>query len=300
VAAQIAAEEFGVPLDKIKVIFTDTLITPFFDGGSTSSRVTYNLGNAVILACRAAKKEIFVRAAEILGVSPEGLETKRGEVFVSMMPSKKMTIPQLFKGFKEERPGGYGTWTKGGEIVGDDTWVQEYSPEDPETGQINPVAASQGKRLASFFGHMAKAVEVAVNIETGQVKILRCGSAIDSQPINPKMCEQQMEGGIGMAIGDALYEEMQLNRGKVINSNFTDYRIPTTMEMPPNESVQAFIIPTPHKDGPFGAKGFSEGAMIGIQSAIASAIYHAVGVRIKDLPITPERLLQALKEKKMT
>jgi CO/xanthine dehydrogenase Mo-binding subunit len=296
VAAQIAAEEFGVPISKVRVVFTDTLITPFFDGGSTSSRVTYNLGNAVILACRAAKKNLFERAAERLGTSPDELETKGGEVHVREETSKKITIPELFTGYKGDRPGGYGAWTRGGEIVGDDTWVQEYTPEDPETGQINPIAASQGKRLVAFYGHMGKAVELAVNVDTGQVKILRCGMAIDSQPINPKMCEQQMEGGMGMAIGETLFEEVRLENGRVTNPNFTDYRIPTTTEMPSLDNVKDVIAPTPHKDGPFGAKGFSEGAMVGLQPAIANAIEDAIGVRIRDLPITPERVLQALKK----
>ena len=101
-----------------------------------------------------------------------------------------------------------------------------------------------------------------------------------------------------MAIGETLYEEMRLDNGKVANPNFTDYRLPTTIEMPYLDDIEDVITPTPHKDGPFGAKGFSEGAMIGLQPAIANAIFDAVGVRIKDLPITPERLLQALKKKK--
>jgi len=177
--------------------------------------------------------------------------------------------------------------------------VQEYTPEDPETGQIDPVAAAQGKRLSASYCYMAKGVEVAVNTETGQVKVLSCVAANDmGQPINPKMIEQQAEGSIGMGIGDTLYEEMKMDNGVVTNPNFTDYRMPSATQMPPNDKVKTIIVAVPHKDGPFGAKaGFGEGAMLGMQSAIANAIYNAVGVRIKDLPITPEKIRQALKEK---
>lgn len=101
-----------------------------------------------------------------------------------------------------------------------------------------------------------------------------------------------------MGIGDALYEEMLLDNGKLINPNLTDYKIPSFKEVPPVKNVRSMIEAVPHKDGPFGAKGgFGEATMMGIQPAIGNAIYNAVGIRLKDLPINPERLLQALEEK---
>jgi CO/xanthine dehydrogenase Mo-binding subunit len=117
------------------------------------------------------------------------------------------------------------------------------------------------------------------------------------QPINPKMCEQQAEGGIGMAVGAALTEDYRVENGIPLNSNFHDYRISSFGDMPYSENIKEEIVTAFHKDGPFGAKGFSEGAMIGIDAAIANAIYNAIGVRIKDLPITPEKVLNALKSK---
>ena len=139
----------------------------------------------------------------------------------------------------------------------------------------------------------------SINTETGQVKVLSCAIVSDmGQPINPKMCEQQMDGGMGMGIGDSLYEEMKMVRGVVTNPNFTDYHLPSASQMPPNDKVKTMIAPVPHRDGPFGAKGgFGEGALMGIQPAIGNAIYHATRVRIKDLPITPEKVLQALRQK---
>ena len=154
-------------------------------------------------------------------------------------------------------------------------------------------------RLNAFYGHTAKAVEIAVNTETGEVKVLRCASADDmGQPINPKMCEQQAEGGIGMGIGAAIYEEIILRGGVTENPNFTDYRMPSACEMPTIDNIKTFAAPAPHKDGPYGAKGFSEGVMIGIDAAIGNAVYNAVGVRIRDLPISAEKVLRGLNEKK--
>ena len=300
VAAQIAAEEFTISIDRVKVIFDDTFVIPFFNAGSTSSRVTYHLGNAVRAACRDVKKQLFELAAQKLEAGPDKLETKGGNIYVRGIHEKKIRIVELFLGYKGDRPGGYGTFTGRGEIIGEDVSIQEYTPEDPETGQIDSGAALQGLRLVSFWTHGAKAVEVAVNVETGQVRVLRTGSAMDmGQPINPKMCEQQIEGGMGMAIGDSLFEEMQIDRGLVLNPNFTDYGVPSVTQMPLIKNVKSVFAPIPHKDGPYGAKGLGEVAFIGLQPAIANAVYNAVGVRIKKLPIRPERLLKALRNKKV-
>jgi CO/xanthine dehydrogenase Mo-binding subunit len=127
---------------------------------------------------------------------------------------------------------------------------------------------------------------------------LRCAAADDmGQPINPKMCEQQAQSGIGMGIGAALYEEIIMNKGAVVNPNFTDYRIPSVGEMPTIGNIKTMIAAAPHKDGPYGAKGFAEGVMIGLDAAIGNAVYNAVGVRIKDLPISAEKVLKGLREK---
>lgn len=295
VMAQIAAEEFGVPIEKITVASKDSLYMPY-DFGSVSSRVTYYTGNAVRLACQDAKRQLFMRAGQRLGVLPGELDTRAGIIYVKGMPDKKVNIVELFMGYK---PGSYGSYTTGGEIIGNATFVSEFVSEDRETGQMDPELAARGKRINATYSYMAKSVEVAVNTETGEIKILRCGAASDmGQPINPKMCEQQAEGGIGMAIGAAIYEEILLKDGMVLNPNFTDYRIPSSNNMPTMDSIKTMIAPTPHKDGPYGAKGIGEGTLLGLDAAIANAVYNAVGVRIKDLPISAEKVLNALKEKK--
>ncbi|HUT69871.1 MAG TPA: xanthine dehydrogenase family protein molybdopterin-binding subunit [Desulfatiglandales bacterium] len=282
---QIAAEELGFPVDRVKSMTNDTAHTPF-DSGAYSSRQTYWSGNAVKLACQDAKQKIFEKAKQIFGVSSEELETREGSVFVKGKPDKKMRIAEICEGFDD------------GKIIGNGTMVQEFAPEDPETGQIDPKLAAEGKRLNTSYAHTAKAVEVAVDTETGEVKVTKCATADDMGfPINPAMCEQQAQGGLGMGIGIGIYEEIQLKDGVIMNPNFTDYRMPTFCEMPANENLEVMFAPVPHKDGPFGAKGFSEGALAGMEPAIGNAIYDAVGVRLKDLPFSPERVLEAIKQK---
>jgi CO/xanthine dehydrogenase Mo-binding subunit len=296
VLAQIAAEEFGISVEQVKTAFSDSLYVPY-DHGTQSSRTTYHVGNAIRLACQKVKRDIFERVAQRLGVSLNDLETRGGVVYVINDPEQKFEIAKLFVGYHPEREQ-WGFYTFDGEITGDATFRQEMVPEDRETGQIDPKLAAKGERLTAFYEYTAKAAEVAVNTETGEVKVLRCGCASDmGLPINPKMCEQQEEGGMGMGIGAALYEEVKVNDGTVANPNFTDYRVPSVGEMPTVDNMKSMMAPAPHKDGPYGAKGLGEGALIGMDAAIANAVYDAVGVRIKDLPITAEKVLRELKEK---
>ena len=196
-------------------------------------------------------------------------------------------------------PALYGIALDGGEIIGKASYKPNCAPGDPETGQLDPELARKGIRLNAFFAYYAKAFEVAVNIDTGEVKVIRCLSGIDlGKVINPKICEQQSEGGMLMGIGSALYEELRIEEGAILNPNFTDYQIPVAIQMPPNENMQSFFVESaPHKDGPYGAKGFGECTNTAVEPAIAAAVYDAVGIRIKDLPITPERVLKALREK---
>jgi CO/xanthine dehydrogenase Mo-binding subunit len=115
------------------------------------------------------------------------------------------------------------------------------------------------------------------------------------QPINPKLCEGQMEGGLGMGIGGTLYEEMVLSDGELVNANFMDYKCPSSLDVPACADVKSIIAPVPHREGPYGAKGFSEGGLVAVAPAIANAIFNATGVRIRDLPITKEKVLKMLK-----
>jgi carbon-monoxide dehydrogenase large subunit len=276
--AQIAAEEFGTSIDKVRMVSTDTAVTPF-DYGTVSSRSTYHMGNAIRLACQDAKQQIFELASEKLEVPVGSLDTQEGVVY-ARGENKTIKIAQLFVG--------PGYIPKSGEILGRGIFNGPLESEDAETGQ--------GKRVVTYFAHGANAVEVMVNVETGEVKVVRAAISFDmGQPINPKMCEGQMEGGIGMGIGGALYEEILLENGVVVNPSFTDYKLPSSMDVPSGGDVKSMIAAVPHSEGPFGAKGFSEGGLVAVAPAISNAIYKATGVRIRDLPITKEKVLKELK-----
>ena len=291
--AQIVSEEFGIPTDRVKVVWGDTAITPY----STQPRAqgtTFNIGMSIVLACQDAKRQLFEIVAEKLNASPEELDAREGRVYVKSVPSRSIEIADLFV------TGAY--IDKVGEILGKGVFRLPYATkDDPETGQIDPELAQKGMKLNAFYSYAVYGVEVAVNVETGEVKITKSGMACDmGLPINPKMCEQQMDGAAGMGIGSALWEEMIMDQGKVLNPNWRDYRLPSAINMPDGENYKTFITPTPHKDGPYGAKGMGETVMTPVAPAIANAIYNAVGVRMKDLPVTREMVFQALRKKGTT
>ena len=280
VFAQIAAEEMGLPMGMVKITRGDTDVTPY-DWGTASSRLTFYIGNAVRMACQDAKRQIVELASEKLGVPAEELRVYANKIYQRGKPDAVLNVPELF------RSGGY--VGKGAEIVGRATFSCPVTPEDIETGQ--------GERLVAYFSYGAHAVEVAVNVETGEVKVLEFVGAFDmGRPINPKMCEQQMEGGMSMGIGSTLYEQTVVEDGRVINPNFVSYKIPTITEHPLLENVKFDSAPALHREGPWGAKGLGEGVLIPSAPAIASAIYNAVGIRIRDLPITREKIIKALEE----
>jgi CO/xanthine dehydrogenase Mo-binding subunit len=279
VLAQIAAEEFGIPVHRIKVVHGDTAICPS-DHGPVSSRSTFFTGNAVRLACQDAKMRILEMASMKLGTQAENLTTKEGKAFVTKEPDKFVSISDLFA---------FGMPLKGSEVIGTASFSVPTVPEDPKTGQ--------SERIVAYFSHFAHAVECAVNIETGEVRVLKIVGAADmGTPINPKMAEGQIEGGFLQGIGTSIFEQIVLEKGMVANPSFADYRIPTAAEMPPNDKTKAIIEFVPHPEGPSGAKGLGEGVIVAIAPAIANAVYNAVGLRVRDLPISAEKVLKQLKE----
>lgn len=143
--------------------------------------------------------------------------------------------------------------------------------------------------------YCAQAAEVEVDIRTGRVKILKIVAAHDvGKAINPDNCVHQIEGGLAMGLGFTFYEEILHEGGKTVNPSFVSYKIPTPLDMVPLES---HLVEAASKQGPFGAKAVGEAASLPTAPAIANAIGNAIGVRIKDLPITPEKILEALKKK---
>ncbi len=292
VLTQIAAEEFKVPINKIKIVWGDTGVCPY-DFGTAASRSTLYMGNAVRLASLDAKRQMFEIAAPLLGTIPDNLETADSNIFIKDEPGKKLSVAELFLRARDEARGACKFALcpdESGEIRGKATFWGHPSEEDPETGQ--------GERLAMSYAYGAQAVELAVDIETGQVKILRFCSVFDTgKTINPKMCEGQLEGGAVMGIGSALYEGFIFSdKGKLLNPNFHDYRICSTMEVPSGDNFKSMTVEYPHGEGPFGAKGVGESMMCPTAPAIANAIYKATGARLMHIPMTSERILKAIME----
>lgn len=276
---QIAAEELGLPAGAVRMSSqVDTDNVPF-DAPTHASRVTYSAGNAVKAAAAAAKKRLLEVAAIIMEASPEDLEVCHGRVSVKGVPDKSVTVAAVAQ--RAESP-----------------FVQ-MTAEGPkpttmeEKGTIIGVASQAPKSNPSPCA--AQFVEVEVDTETGEVKVLHAVYAHDiGRVINPKAAEGQVEGGFQQGLGYALMENIQFDgeTGACLTSDFLDYKIPTALEMP--RRMDTLFIETDEPTGPFGAKSLGECCVITPAPAIANAIYDAIGVRFTTLPITPERVLAGL------
>jgi xanthine dehydrogenase molybdenum-binding subunit len=277
--AMIAAEELGVSLESINVINGETDTTPPC-GGTWGSRVTFTAGNAVRYAAVEAKKQVLEIAAELLEAPLDDLVVRDGRSFVADSPGKYITLAEAVAESWQNR----GTPVIG-KAVNDDPWCIQ---PDPESGYGN---------VSSAYAFGAQVAEVEVDLETGCVDVIGFWCAHDvGKVINALGAESQIEGGVcSMGIGYALLENLIITQGRVANSDFTSYRIPTMLDIC---EVNAYFIETIDEHGPFGAKGVGEPAMIPTAAAISNAVYDAVGVWVDDLPITPEKLLEKMKERK--
>lgn len=272
--AIIVAEVLGIGLDKVFVIAADTLITPV-DLGSYSSRVTFMAGNAAKNAAENLKAEIATAISAKTGVPAEELNFTGGRVTSN---DKKADL----------------SWMEAIDIVTAKRGAVNVSGKyiSPKLGGDFKGA---GAGLSPSYSFGACVAEVKVDQKTGQVKVLNVWGAHDcGKALNPLAVEGQLEGSWHMGIGQALSEEMKYYQGLVVNNNFLDYKIPTTLDTPP---IHTSIIETIDPEGPFGAKECGEGALHPVIPAIANAIYDAVGVRITKLPISPEEILKELKNK---
>lgn len=271
--SQIPAEVLGLGVEDIIFINEDTSITP--DAGTAAAtRQTYNTGNAIKMAAEELKKELINIAVKELGLNSDiGLEMKDGKIYLKILPSKYITFAQI----AAMQPEPLRTFA---------TFTAQTVQIDPETGQGAPYWP---------YTFSACAVEVEVDTETGQVEIIKAAHAQDvGRAINPKMIEGQMDGGFAMAMGYVLYEDLGLENGKIWNNKLSSYIIPTAMDMP---EIQNIIVEDPESTAPYGAKGIGEPVMISVGPAILNAIYDAVGVRMTEIPVTPMKLLKAIKEK---
>jgi CO/xanthine dehydrogenase Mo-binding subunit len=276
--AEIVSEELGVPLERISVSFPDTDYTPW-DRSTSSSRGTFHMGNAVRLAAADAKKQLFELAFDFFGGDAQNLDTRDSRVFIGSDPNRAVTFRELIA----VRPK-----IKGGPIMGRGVYYPtDATGLDLETGQ--------GGRVTAFWMYGAQAAEVEVDEETGQVNVVRVVAAHDvGKAINPIRVEGQIEGGVLMGVGSALMEEAFIEDGRTVNCNLVNYKVPTSLDAP---EIEAIIVEEPHRDGPYGAKGIGEAPATPTGPAIGNAVFDAVGVRIKDLPITAEKVFWALRKK---
>ncbi len=262
--AQIVAEELGIPVKNVRVVNDDASIRPW-DVGTHASRATFVAGNSALLAARKAKEIILNAAAEVLNTSTSSIVVENGMVYDRENPSKRIEFDKLVRRI-HFREGG--------------TNIVVSAFYDPPT--VMQDESWRGNLSAAYvFG--AQAVLVEVDKETGEVKVLKVVSVHDSgRIINPMAAEGQVHGGVHMGIGYALYEELVLEQGRVVNASFADYHVPTALETP---VVKAVFVEKPDPAGPFGAKGIGETACIPTAAAIANAVYDATGRRVKKLPI---------------
>ena len=263
---QIAAEVLGVRLDDVTLAEANTDTAPY-DAPTHASRGIYVGGGAVKAAAEDAKKSLLEWAGRMLEASPEDLEIKNRQVYVKGLPKSAVSIAQVSQHARVQN------W---GTLVGKSTYA----------------APGHAPHFTSKFA------EVEVNTQTGQVKVVRVVAGADvGQPINPTGLEGQLHGGIQQGIGYALMENVVFNEtGSTVNTDFLNYKMPTALEMP--RQIEVFFANTNEPTGPFGAKGIGESALNDVAVAVVNAIENAVGVRFKELPVTAEKVLKALKEKK--
>ncbi len=277
VLPQIAAEELGIPYSWVWMVECDSVLSPI-DLGSYSSRVTLMGGNAVRMAASRVRARIVEVAGKLLGCDPQGLTCRAGKIYIAEHPSVGLGWPEAAAA----------AFSEGGPVVG----TGFYRPPKRLGGEFK--GGTVGTSPAYSFSTMVS--EVTVDLETGFVTVDRCVDFSDAGTvINPVTFHGQVEGAIVMGLGETLLEDTIHNPdGTIANPNLHDYLIPTIREVP--ETISA-AVESFEPRGPFGAKEVGEGSLLPVLGSIANAIYDACGVRVKELPITPEKILRGLKER---
>ena len=276
VFSQMVAETLGVPVTDVRSVNPDTDLTDYALG-PWGSRITLSGGVAAQRAAADARTKVLLVASDLLDADPGDLTIAGGRIFVKEMPERSVTMAQVATESLYRRNGGL--------IVG-------VGLEEPDTVKMDVMAETNPCSTYSFATQTA---EVEVNRETGQVKVLRVVSGNDvGTPLNPAFMKGQVEGSILQGLGFSVSEEMIFKEGNLVNPSFMASGTPNATDMPDTE---IFFTDTYDPYGPFGAKGGAELGSPPTAAAIGNAIYNAVGVRIKELPFTPEKLLKALAEK---
>ncbi len=267
VLAQLAADAADVPYERVLVSEPDTDVTPY-DQQTSSSRTTYSMGSAVVLAVQDVRRQLLALAAEMLEAAVDDLVTRDGRVAVRGAPERSLAYGDVIRRALRGNLVGHGHFvTKGG--------------LDPETGQ----------GIGSVHWHQAAAgCEVEVDTETGRIQVDRfCTAVFAGRAVHPRLCELQTEGSTFFGLGQALFEEMIYDDGQLTNANLADYMIPSFRDAP--RELEVGIL---EHTGEGEVHGIGESSLPPVLPAIANAVYNAVGVRITDLPVTPEKVLRGL------
>jgi CO/xanthine dehydrogenase Mo-binding subunit len=271
----VVAEVLGLRPRDIALVAADTDLTPI-DLGSYSSRVTFMAGNAAVQAAQRMRDKVFAAVSADLGVPVEKLVARDGRIFDSDDPQVGMDWPAAVAVASVlQAPlvtaGSYKTPKLAGPYKG---------------GGVGPSPA---------YSYTASVVELECDPETGVVDVERVWIAHDiGKAINRVSVEGQVVGSVYMALGEALFEEQTFRRGYLKNPSILEYRSPTFLEMP---EVETFLVETDDPEGPFGAKEVGQGPLLPVIPAVANAIYDAVGVRVDEVPISPDKVVKALQEK---
>jgi CO/xanthine dehydrogenase Mo-binding subunit len=277
VMAQIVAEELGIHVADIVVPDLDTDFSPA-SLGAYADRTTHIGGNATRLAAIDARQQLFEFAAEMLEADPGDLVAEDGRIFPKGSPQQAVTFLEVAQR----------SWFRAGgkEIVGRGSWDPPSVPPDPE---------SQYGNVSSAYTFGAQVAEVEVDPKTGKVTILNFTAAHDvGKAINPMAVEGQLEGALVQGAGYGLMEDMVGVDGRIYNPSFLNYRLPTMLDISP---MKIMMVESNDPVGPYGAKGVAEPALVATAPALANAVYHAIGVRITSLPVTPQKVLAALRAK---
>ena len=254
---QIASQALNINKDLVKIINTSTNLM-MDSGTAAASRQTYNTGNAVLSACKKLRYSIN----KVIDKNQKIETVLELKLLLQIMLEKNIAI--LEEGY-----------------------FKANTSKINEDGQGNPYWP---------YTFCAQRVTVNVDTETGKIDILEIVAVNDGgKIINPTLAEGQVEGGCSMGIGYAIMEEVNLDKGKIKNSNFSNYIIPTSMDMP---NIKTYFIEETESTGPYGAKGIGEPVMIPTAPAILNAIYDAINIRFYELPVTCEKVLLELKKKK--
>ena len=278
---QIAAATLGLRVDQISYTTPDTDASPY-NWGTTASRVTHTAGRAVKAAALQAVEQLKKIASDIFECGLADVELRPGgRVGVVGIPGKELTFAEI---------SGRAHWVAGGPVVGLNSFVYDGEGFDPKRSMI--LGFPFGRMGAWIFA--AQAVEIEIDERTGKITPLAVWSAHDvGKAINPGAVEGQIEGGVVQGLGFALFEEMVWDGGKLANPSLMDYKIAGAPDVPLD--IHPIIVEKPEPDGPFGAKGIGEPPIVGVAAAINNALASALGMRLDKLPMTPERVSQALK-----